>query len=86
MTPRERIERSERVRAILASPEWLQAWAAIRATYMQVIESTEDDQQALEARRMLRAANKAREHLEALVADGKMATADITARRSLLRI
>lgn len=82
----ERIDRAERVRQMLSSPEWKQAWTAIRTTYMHVIESAEDDHQALEARRMLRAANRAREHLEALVTDGKLANADMAARRSLLRI
>ena len=82
----DRIERAERVKNLLASPEWKQAWTTLRATYIYVIESTEDDQAALEARRMLRAATKAREHLEAMVMDGKLANADIAARRSLLRM
>lgn len=85
-TDDERIERARKVRTFTESDEWISAWDAYRDTLLNIIETAEDDAKALDARRMLRAARKARTHLEMMVNDGKLAAADIQSRKSNLRI
>lgn len=85
MNESQRLERADRVKRWLASDEWTGAWAAVRATYIEIVE-TGTDEQAMDARRMLRAANTARKHLEAFVSDGALTAADIAARRSRMQI
>lgn len=86
MSERERIQRGERAQKILDSDEWRDAWASYREMLLHEIETVADDQRALEARRLLKAARKAREHLESLIADAAIAKADIASRKSNLRI
>ena len=85
MNDSERIERGIRVRRLLESAEWVDAWDAVRATYLHVIEEGTDEQ-ALEARRMLRAAIAARSHLTAFITDGTLMEADMAARRSRMHL
>lgn len=85
MNNAERIERAARVRRWLEGDEWTGAWSAVREAYIHVIENGTDEQ-ALDARRMLRAANQARAHLEQFIADGAIVAADIAARRSLMKL
>ncbi len=85
-TADERIERARRVKMFTESDEWRSAWDAYRETLLNVIETADDDAKALDARRMLRAARKARTHLEMMVNDGKLASADMASRKSNLRI
>lgn len=83
---RKRMERAARVKAILDGDEWKDAWAAYTALLLNVIETSDDDEEALRARRMLRAARGARKALEALIADGALAKAEMAAQKSRLRI
>jgi len=82
----QRIDRGRRVKSMLTSDEWVAAWNAYRALLVSIIETTEDDAKALEARRMLRAATAARLHLETLITDGTLATAHVASLQSRLRI
>lgn len=86
MNNEQRVERARQVRLWLESDEWRVAWESYREVLIETIESAADDEQALEARRMLRAAKTARNHLEQLILDGALAAADIAARKSRLKL
>ena len=83
---RKRLDRAARVKAMLESDEWRGAWDGYVETLRNTIETTERDDVALDARRMLRAARAARGHLEMLIQDGDLAKAEIVSKKSRLRI
>ena len=86
MNTLERLERADRVRRMLGSDEWINAWEAYRAVLMDTIETTQDDEKALQARRMLQVARQVRSHLELLISDGQVAAADVVATKSKLKL
>ena len=86
MNTLERLERADRVRRMLGSDEWINAWDAYRAVLMDTIETTQDDEKALQARRMLQVARQVRSHLELLISDGQVAAADVVATKSKLKL
>lgn len=86
MNNQQKIERAERVRRMLGSEEWIQAWDAYRAVLMDTIETAADDEKALQARRMLQVARQVRSHLELMIIDGQVAAADVAAVKSKLRL
>lgn len=77
MNDHETLARAERAEKLLNSELWMEAWTAYRKRLMQIIEEAKTDDEALEARRMLRAGVAAREHLERIVADGAFAASNI---------
>lgn len=86
MNNQQKIDRAERVRRMLGSEEWIQAWDAYRAVLMDTIETAADDEKALQARRMLQVARQVRSHLELMITDGQVAAADVAAVKSKLRL
>ena len=82
----ERIARADRVRRMLGSDEWGGAWDSYRAALMDTIETTADDEKALQARRMLQVARQVRSNLELLITDGQVAAADVAAIKTRLRL
>ena len=86
MNNQQKIDRAERVRRMLGSEEWIQAWDAYRAVLMDTIETAADDEKALQARRMLQVARQVRSHLELMITDGQVAAADVAAVKSQLRL
>lgn len=86
MTPEQRRDRADRMKRFLEGEDWTAAWQSVRSLYIHIIESTDDEAEATRARQMLRAATKAREHLETVISDGQVAQAELAARRSLLRM
>ena len=86
MTNEQKVERAKRVNRFLESEEWLTAWTSYREMLINIIETADSDEKAMDARRMLRAAGKVRSHLTTLIKDGEIATAEMAARKSNLRI
>lgn len=83
MTNEELAARGAHAEQLLRAPELVEAWENYRARYLDIIENTKSDEDALEARRMLRAGREAREELERMVMDGAVASDDIqTARKA----
>lgn len=77
MTNEETLLRGQRAEQILDSAEWSDAWRLVRERLFDVIETSKEDRDALEARRMLKAAALVREELERMIADGQVAASDI---------
>ncbi len=83
MTNEELAARGAHAESLLRAPEFIEAWDNYRAKYLDIIENSKSDDDALEARRMLRAGKEARDELERMVMDGAVATDDIqTARKA----
>lgn len=79
MDDEDRIRRADRVRLLLESKEWQEAWAIYRDRLLSMIEGADSDatDQVMQAKRMLVAGHAAKAHLEALMTDGKIAAEQI---------
>lgn len=75
----EQVRRAEQAKQILDSPLWAEAWELYRTRTLTIIEGagSDDVDTVMHAKRMLFAGAAARKHLEAIIADGKVAAADI---------
>ncbi len=83
MTDEESLRRAEQARAIVDSPIWAEAWELYRKRLLDMIEACPSDavDYVMQAKRMLFAGAAAREHLEAVIRDGKVAAAAIELRK-----
>ena len=83
MTDEEALRRARDAQQIIDSPLWIEAWDLYRSRLIQVIESCQSDnvEQVMHAKRMLFAGSAARKHLEAVMADGKLAAKDIELKK-----
>lgn len=78
MTNEEMIRRADKAKQLLEDGMLKEAWAAYRAALLELMASAKTDEETLEAKRQLRAADAARGHLERVIAEGAVAAADIT--------
>jgi hypothetical protein len=73
------ISSGNRAKAILDCDEWRAAWDAYRQRIFEEIEAADsrDGEKVLHLKRLLAAAKSAKAHLERLVTDGTIATAEM---------
>lgn len=75
----QKVNSGNRAKHILESEEWKEAWTAYRNRILQLIEDADSRDAELVAnlKRHLTAAKAARQHLELLMGDGRMAVEEI---------
>jgi uncharacterized membrane protein (DUF2068 family) len=73
------IAKGDRAKQIVESAEWQEAFQAYRDRIMQEVEKapSNDADTVMHLKRLLSAANAAKAHLEALLANGKIAQANL---------
>ena len=79
MNDHELVRRADRAKQLLEHDLFNEAWTAYRAVMLDLMATAKTDAETLEAKRMLRAAESARSHIERIIAEGTVAAADIKA-------
>ena len=76
---RQGVAKADRAKLFLNSAEWQEAWDTYRDRIMSEFEKAKSDEtdKIMQLKRLLTAATAAKTHLETLIVDGRVASADL---------